>query len=502
MKLAVSNFSYSNVFQENINKTTYQAREAAKSGCDAIVFHEWFLGINPVSTIPNKVTDRLASIAKDNNIMIITGTIRYMDDNGLMRVGSIIFDQEGKIVDIQSKVNLYNDEKKWLSAGDKLKLIHTNIGNIVVCSGIDGMDNEFILSSIKDYSENIELVVLQSTGIKNEEVELIRENAIEISKKYNCTVVIAGISGRFYEKECLGESIFIQNGIFKYRAESENELLLCFKENIKTDEIEVIDSHVHIVFEKDNDISVSSRVERLIAKSVNIPTSEVILNLMDKAGIDKSVIFDWSGAIKNDFISSNKNVANLAKENDKFIGFGVPSPRNPDFVDTMFELGLNGLKFNPSLQEFYPHNDEFLKVCERANKYNLPIIIHSGPESAGKLRYDLPVYLDDIAVEYPDLNLIIAHIGVRGFTSEQALMVAEKNSNVYVETSWASEDLVKEAINKLGPHKVIFGSDFPTRNPIVEFQKIKKLYESKFIDKQAYKQIVGNNIQRILPGFK
>jgi predicted TIM-barrel fold metal-dependent hydrolase len=219
---------------------------------------------------------------------------------------------------------------------------------------------------------------------------------------------------------------------------------------------------------------------------------------MNRAGIDKSVIFDWSGSLEGDFFRTNDKVFELSRYSDKFIGFGVPSATDPQIISLLYDKGARGLKVNPSLQVFFPNSDEFISVCREANKYNLPILIHTGPESAGKLKYDLPLLIDDIAVEIPDLKIILAHIGVRGFTSEQAIMVAEKNSNVFVETSWASTDLVKEAITKLGPEKVIFGSDFPSRNPITELEKIKELVTNNFISESDYRKITGYNISHLI----
>ena len=114
------------------------------------------------------------------------------------------------------------------------------------------------------------------------------------------------------------------------------------------------------------------------------------------------------------------------------------------------------------------------------------------------MKYDLPLHLDDLAVEVPDLAIIVAHIGVRGFTSEQALMVAEKNPNVYVETSWASDSLIKRALNAIGADRVIFGSDFPSGNPINELAKIQRLKEEGVINQAEYRRIVGGNIKRLL----
>ncbi|KOY65410.1 amidohydrolase family protein [Clostridium sporogenes] len=498
MKIAVSNFEHSKMFQANLNKASSQAKIAANKGCDIMIFHEWFLGINPVATIPNKVTDQLSQIAKENNIMIISGSLRYMNANGRMQVGSLIIENTGEIIYIQPKLNLYEDEKKWLTPGESVNFCKTKYGNILVLSGLDGMTKEFLNSIFEKLDEKLDLLVLQCTEFTTEGAAKIRKLALEISNKQKCRVVIAGLNGTFYDRKYMGESLIIEDEAIKYQPKSDNQVLIGFQHVELYEDRQVIDSHVHIIFRDPGEILVNTKVERLVEKSVDIPTKQAILNFMNRAGIDKSIIFDWSGALQNDFITSNEKVAELSKYNDRFIGFGVPSPKEAKYVDNMVQLGLNGLKFNPSLQGFYTDSEDFIKVCSKASEYNLPVLIHSGPESAGKLKYDMPVYLDDVAIECPNLNIIIAHIGVRGFTSEQAIMVAEKNPNVYLETSWASEELIKEAIRKVGVDNIVFGSDFPSRNPITEFQKIKNLLDSNFLSSEDYYKIVGQNIRRLL----
>ncbi|MDR1466896.1 MAG: amidohydrolase family protein [Oscillospiraceae bacterium] len=500
MKLGVSNFEYSNVFQANLNKASYQAKMAFRKGCNIIIFHEWFLGINPVGEVPNKVTESLCQIAKDNKIMVVTGGIRYNDKDGKTLVGSFVIDDVGKIISVQNKINLYENEKKWIQSHGNISSIKTLLGNILILSGLDGLNKDYVYNSLENISDNIDLIIFQCTEFDAQGANNIRILASEVSKNKNCTAVIAGIRGFFYEQKCMGESVIIKNGLVDKIAKSEDEVLIGFESATINIKQEVIDAHVHIVFRDPGDPSVDTKVQKLIEKSIDVPIKSSIINYMNRAGIDRSIIFDWSGALKNDYVTSNEKVMEISQYSDRFIGFGVPSPKDPNVVDMLDKLNVRGLKVNPGLQIFYPNSPEFLKVCERVNKYKLPILIHTGPESAGRLKYDLPLLIDDIAMEYPDLKIIFAHVGVRGFTSDQAIMIAEKNANVYVETSWADENLIKRAIRCLGADKVIFGSDFPSRNPITELKKIQKLLEDKFIAESDYNKVVGGNILNIIRG--
>lgn len=201
MKLAVSNFEYSNVFQTNLNKANYQAKIASQKGCNIIVFHEWFLGINPVGEVPNKVTESLCQIAKDNNIMVVTGGIRYNDKEGKILVGSFVIDCTGEIISVQNKINLYENEKKWIQSYGNISTIKTSLGNILILSGLDGLDKDYVYNSLENISDTIDLVIFQCTEFDTQGANNIKILASEVSKQKGCTAVVAGIRGFFYEQK-------------------------------------------------------------------------------------------------------------------------------------------------------------------------------------------------------------------------------------------------------------------------------------------------------------
>ena len=497
MKIAVSNFRYASMFQSNLNKAALQAKAAAENGAEILVFHEWFLGINPIGTVPNKVTDELGRLARENRLTIVSGGIRFIDEDGSTRVGSFVFDTAGAIVGVQPKIHLYENERQWLAPGRAIAPVVTALGRILILSGADGLDRARALQTVSDHPD-LQLIVLQCTEFSEEGALGIQQTAVEMSSLAGCPCVIAGIHGFFYEQECYGQSAVADDGALVALGGAEDDVVNGFEPAGSGDDFEVVDAHVHIIFREPGEVVLDTRVQRLVEKSVDVPVKASILKFMNRAGIDRSVIFDWSGTLEHDYLATNAKVMDLARWSDRFIGFGVPSATDPDVIDRLCELGIRGLKVNPGLQLFYPNSEDFIAVCRRAAEHRLPILIHTGPESAGKLKYDLPLHLDDLAVEVPDLAIIVAHIGVRGFTSEQALMVAEKNPNVYVETSWASDSLIKRALNAIGADRVIFGSDFPSGNPINELAKIQRLKEEGVINQAEYRRIVGGNIKRLL----
>jgi hypothetical protein len=135
------------------------------------------------------------------------------------------------------------------------------------------------------------------------------------------------------------------------------------------------------------------------------------------------------------------------------------------------EQGFRMMYIHPSLHKYWlpiqtPSESEGSKqmlypLFESARELNIPILIHTGDQP-----YALPATVDFIAGEFSDVKIIIAHLGTQGemFTIE-ALLVAGRHDNVYVETSYAMPHMLIEAVHSIGPERVIFGSNCPPLEP-------------------------------------
>lgn len=106
-----------------------------------------------------------------------------------------------------------------------------------------------------------------------------------------------------------------------------------------------------------------------------------------------------------------------------------------------------------------------------------------GMGASRAIHFSNPVLIDDIATEYPEVPLIIGHIGVQGFYyfgsyADMALLVAARHENVYLETSSAPLEVVEKAVcdPAIGPERVLFGSDSPA--PYGHYRYRDKVYVS------------------------
>jgi uncharacterized protein len=197
-------------------------------------------------------------------------------------------------------------------------------------------------------------------------------------------------------------------------------------------------------------------------------------------------------SVKRESRVSNEEIAEQAAEYaDTLIPFASVDPaRGATAVRIarrlIDEYGVRGFKFHPSTQEFYPNDRMAYPLYEVIAEAGLPALFHSGQTGVGagqragggiRLKYSNPMHLDDVAVDFPDMPIVIAHPSVPW--QDEAIAVAGHKPQVYIDLSgWSPKyfppQLVAQA-NSLLKKKVLFGSDFPALSPdrwLADFAKL------------------------------
>jgi len=223
--------------------------------------------------------------------------------------------------------------------------------------------------------------------------------------------------------------------------------------------------------------------------------AEHLIRIMDTYGIDHAIIFPSSNFDENDFSKSNDLIAEAVKEHpDKLTGFARINPHKgeravQELIRSREKLGLKGVKLHPTM-EVYPANSRIVHpIMKTATQLRMPVIFHSGTPP-----YALPSQIADVAIRFPRIPVVMAHMGKSLET--EAIASAKRASNVILETSGASSriGLIESAVKTLGAERLIFGSDWPCCHPAPEKLKIEVLELSR--DEKA--AILGKNIMRIL----
>jgi uncharacterized protein len=178
---------------------------------------------------------------------------------------------------------------------------------------------------------------------------------------------------------------------------------------------------------------------------------------------------------------SNEEIAEAAAANpDLLIPFASVDPARPDAVRTVRRLiaehGVKGFKFHPNLQAFFPNDRGAYPLYEAIAEAGLPALFHTGHSGIGtglpgggglRLKYSDPMCLDDVAADFPELEIILAHPSFPW--QDEAISVCLHKANVWIDLSgWSPKyfppQLVRYANSQLRT-KVLFGSDFPLITP-------------------------------------
>jgi predicted TIM-barrel fold metal-dependent hydrolase len=207
----------------------------------------------------------------------------------------------------------------------------------------------------------------------------------------------------------------------------------------------------------------------------------------------------------------NDYVAGIVRKYpDQFIGFASVDPWKgklaiQELERSIKELGLRGLKLHPNTQAFMPNDPHFYPLWQKASELQIPVLFHSGQTGVGagtpggggyKLKYSHPMLLDDVAADFPDLTIIMAHPAVPW--QEEQLAVALHKGNVYIDLSgWSPKyfrPILVQYISSLLKEKTLFGSDYPVLQP----DRWLRDFENLELKEEVRQKILLDNAKRVL----
>ncbi|MGY5876681.1 MAG: amidohydrolase family protein [Candidatus Thorarchaeota archaeon] len=245
----------------------------------------------------------------------------------------------------------------------------------------------------------------------------------------------------------------------------------------------VIDAHVH-TWTRDIISETDLEARRIAAKREGIEpqldsTVDYLKRAMENAGIEKAVILPIDSGLTHKMPltlqeKTDWHVEEIAGESNLITFVGLDPRRGKEGLEELERAvrvkGCRGWKQYP-VNGFFPDNEEFDPYYELATELKIPVVIHTGFTSRFKhVKYARPVYVDRVAADFPNLKIVLAHVGVPWV--DEALMVSAKNPNVYVDVSgWQVfarmlpmklYRMIAEAkFTGVFPNRTIWGSDFP-----------------------------------------
>jgi predicted TIM-barrel fold metal-dependent hydrolase len=208
-------------------------------------------------------------------------------------------------------------------------------------------------------------------------------------------------------------------------------------------------------------------------------------------------------------VSNETVLAAAADHPDVLIPFASINPTRPSAPEDARALiatgRVRGFKLHPPLQEFFPNDRAVYPFYEVIEAARLPVVFHTGHSGIGtgmrggggvRLKYGAPLPIDDVAVDFPDLPIILAHPSFPW--QDEALSICMHKPNVYIDLSgWSPKyfppNLVQYA-NTLLKDKVLFGSDYPLITPDKWLEAFAKLD----IKADVRERILKTNAVRLL----
>lgn len=225
-----------------------------------------------------------------------------------------------------------------------------------------------------------------------------------------------------------------------------------------------------------------------------------------------AVVFtvDSTTNLKHEPISSAEIAEGAARNNDVLIPFGSVDPRQGQVaIDLALRLiedhGVRGFKFHPTVQGFNPSDEQFFPLYETLEAAGVVALFHTGQTGIGagmkggrglRLGLSNPMLLDDVAAEFGDLQIVMAHPSVPW--QDEAISVATHKHNTWIDLSgWSPKYFPESLVRAAGTFlkkRVLFGSDYPMLSPDRWMSDI----EQTKLKPEALPGIIKDNAVRLL----
>ena len=237
------------------------------------------------------------------------------------------------------------------------------------------------------------------------------------------------------------------------------------------------------------------------------------LKLMDEKGIDYSVILAEITPLTTG-VSTNEMVEEFCQASSRLIPFCTLNPyQHPNMggmlEDLILNHGFKGLKLYPPYNYFYPNDSFIYPLYAVAERLGIPVQFHTGSSifANSRIKYGYPIHFDDVAVDFPNMKIIMAH-GGRGPWHNEALNMVRLHKNIYIDVAGLPPKKLTEYFPDMGrfAHKFIFGTDWPTpafnivnmKAAALDAKKNIEMIKNLNISPEAVSKILGGNARQLL----
>ena len=239
----------------------------------------------------------------------------------------------------------------------------------------------------------------------------------------------------------------------------------------------VIDVHTHVWPDAVAPRAIDALTDGARPQPYYDGTVDGLVRQMDAVGVDVSVL--QPVATRPDQVRSINDFS-ASLRTPRLVAFGAMHPGLDDperEVERMAELGIRGMKFHPEFQDFDPNDPRMHRIYRRAADLGLIILFHAGVDPAYETVRGVPTTFKRIITGYPDLTIILAHLG--GYRVWEDVAEHLMGERVYLDTAYTLGHLpaadVAAIIRGHGTDRILFGSDGPWRDAADDIRELAEL---------------------------
>ncbi len=252
------------------------------------------------------------------------------------------------------------------------------------------------------------------------------------------------------------------------------------------DEVVAIDSHVHVEMSQAGEDSLpdnlrDAAIEHFRGDFVRPKVEDLATFYRERKMMAVVFTVDAESVTGHKRISNDEIIEAAADHSDVLIPFASIDPhKGKAGVDEARRLiadgSVRGFKFHPNIQAFFPDDRLAYPLYEVIAAAGLPVVFHTGHSGIGsglpggggiRLKFSNPIHVDDVAVDFPDLKIILAHPSFPW--QDEALSIAMHKPQVYIDLSgWSPKYFPPQLVqfaNTLLRERMLFGTDYPLLTP-------------------------------------
>jgi uncharacterized protein len=225
-------------------------------------------------------------------------------------------------------------------------------------------------------------------------------------------------------------------------------------------------AHLHETFIRDAQITAGN------------PNLEIAVDLdahwAAMAPVDHAIVLGFRARHVGVLVPNEYVAAYVGRHPEKLIGFCSVDPHDADALDQLehaIGIGLRGLKVAPIYQNIHPSDPRFVALMKRADALRVPVLIHQGTTFCENVSLELanPVLLQPLALQFPQLRIVIAHLGHPWIA--ETIVLIRKHRHLYSDISalyyrpWQFYNALVMAMEYGVLDRLLFGTDYPFTTP-------------------------------------